>query len=77
MFSEGIIILISTFCVCADGIQDLSKAFQFLPYTVINFLFASFNYLLILKMLPETLHSIPLSVISRCSLVPTSHWLLG
>jgi hypothetical protein len=31
-FFDGLNILISTFCVCADGSQGLSKAFL-LPYT--------------------------------------------
>ncbi len=35
------------------------------------------NYLLILKMLTETLIRISFSVIGRCSLVPTCHWLQG
>jgi hypothetical protein len=35
------------------------------------------NYLLILKMYPEALLRIPISVIGRCSLEPTSHWILG
>jgi hypothetical protein len=68
-------ILIITFCVCADGFQGLSKAF---PYPIINFLFASLK-LLILKMLTltDTLLKIHFSVIGRCSLVSTSHWLQG
>ncbi len=37
-FFEGLNILISTFCVCADGFQDLSKLLTSL--TFINFLFA-------------------------------------
>jgi hypothetical protein len=45
-------------------LQGLSKAFTI---TIINFLFASFEF--------ETLLRIPFSVIDRCSLVPTSHWL--
>ena len=28
-FFEGLSILISTFCVCADGFQGLSKAFHY------------------------------------------------
>jgi len=40
----------------------------------INFLFASLNYLLILKLLTETLLRIPFAVIGRCSLVTSSHW---
>jgi hypothetical protein len=69
IFWEGLNILISTFCVCAD----LSTAFHYLIFT---FLFSSLK-LLILKVLPETLLRIPFSVIGRCSLVPTSHWLQG
>ncbi len=57
-FFEGPNILISTFCVCTDGFQDLSKAL---------------NYLLVKKMPTETLLRIPFSVIGRCSLVPISH----
>ncbi len=64
-------ILISTFCMCADGFQSLSKAFHYLIQ-----LFAFLNSL-ILKMLTETLLKNPLSVIGRCSLVPTTHWLQG
>ncbi len=44
------------------------KSFS-LPYTIINFLF--------FKMLNETLFKISFSVIGRCSVVPTSHWLQG
>jgi hypothetical protein len=33
-----------TFCVCVDGFQGLSKSFS-LPYTIINFLFASLKLL--------------------------------
>jgi len=60
--------------ICADGFQGLSKAFH---YPIINFLFDSLKLLLILKMLGETLIRIPFSVIGRCSLLPTSHWLEG
>ncbi len=54
------------------------KSFSLL-YTIINFLFASLKYpnLLILKLLTETLLRISFSVIGRCSLVPTFHWLQG
>ncbi len=38
---------------------------------------ASLNYLLVLKCLLKPSLRIPLSVIGRCSLVPTSHWLQG
>ncbi len=42
MFFEGEYILISTFCVCADGFQGLSKAFHYyLLHTNMNFLFVS------------------------------------
>jgi hypothetical protein len=60
-FFEGLKILISTFCVCVDGYQGLSKSFQFsLPYTNIKFLFA-------VKMLTKTLLRVPFSDIG-CSL---------
>jgi hypothetical protein len=59
-----------------DGFQGHSKAFHY-PYTIKEFVFAYLNFLLILKMLPETLLRIHFSVIGRCSLVPTSHWLQG
>ncbi len=39
-FFEGLDILISTFCACADGFQGLLKASFALLYTIINFLFA-------------------------------------
>jgi hypothetical protein len=53
------------------------KVFQklSLTYTINNYLFASLNYLLILKMFTETLLRSPFSVFGRCSLEPTSHWL--
>ncbi len=44
------------------------KSFS-LSYTILNFLFASYW--------SETLLRIPFSVIGRCSLVPTCHWLQG
>jgi hypothetical protein len=53
-FLEGLKILISTFCLCADGFQSLSEAFHF-PYTITNFLFAALKLFTILKMLKETL----------------------
>jgi hypothetical protein len=73
-FFKGLNILFSTFCVRADGFQDLIKAFQY-PIQLLTFYLLLRNYLLILKMLTETLLRIPFSVIGRCSLVPTSHWL--
>ncbi len=48
-----------------------------LPYSIITFLFTFWNCLLILKMLTEIVPRISFSVISRCSLVTTSHWLQG
>ncbi len=58
-----------------------SRSFKsfLLPYTIINFYLFLWKYLLILKMLTETLLRISFSVIGRCSLVPTSqsHWLQG
>jgi hypothetical protein len=47
------------------------------PSHLLNFCMLLWNYLLILKMLPETLLRILTSVIGLCSLVPTSHWLQG
>jgi hypothetical protein len=60
---------------CSISFKSLSFS---LPCTIINFLFASFwNHLLFFKNFTETLLRIPLSVIGRCSLVPTCHWLQG
>ncbi len=73
-FVEGLNILINTFCVCPGGFQDLSKAFHFpVPCTIINFfcslkILTNFDYAL-------THSSEIFSVIGRCSLVLTSHWL--
>ncbi len=61
---------------CRKKVSDGFKVFQKL-FTIINFLFASWNYLLIFKMLTKTLLRNPLSVTGPCSLVPTSHWLQG
>ncbi len=49
---EGLNILISTFCVCADGFQGLSKAFHY-PIQLLTFYLLLWNYLLILKMLTD------------------------
>jgi hypothetical protein len=76
IFGEGLNILISAFCVCADGFQGLSKAFRY-PIQVLTFYLLLKNYLLDFKMFPETLLRIIFSVICRCSLVTTSHWLQG
>jgi hypothetical protein len=38
-------ILISTLCVCADGCQDLTKAFHYPVHTIIHFLFAPLKWL--------------------------------
>ncbi len=56
-----------------------SKSFKsFSLYLYINtFCLLLWNDLLILKMLNKILLRIPFSVIGRCSLVPTSHWLQG
>ncbi len=66
-FFEVLIILIST---CADVFQWSSKVFyypiQFLTFYLLLWNYR--NYLLILKMLTETLHRIPFSVTGRCSL---------
>ncbi len=53
-FFEGLNIVINTFCT---GFQGLSKAFRYLSN------FFAWNFLLILKMLPEILLKIPFSVI--------------
>ncbi len=67
-------ILMSTFCVCANGFLSRSfKCFSLL-YTIINFLFASLKLLITF----ENAYCNPpqnFSVIGRCSLVWTSHWL--
>jgi hypothetical protein len=42
---EGLNILISTFCICADGFQGLSKAFHYPIQTTVNLLFASLKLL--------------------------------
>ncbi len=52
------------------------KSFLMLD-TITNFLFASLKLLTILKLLKETLLWILFSVIVRCSLEPTFHWLQG
>ncbi len=75
-FFEGLNKWISTVCICADGFQSLSKAFHY-PIQLLTFYLLPWNYLLILKMLTETLLRISSSVIGRCSLVPSSHWLQG
>jgi hypothetical protein len=76
IFLEGLNILFSTFCVCADGFQSLSKAFHYPIQLLTSHLFL-WNHLQILKMPTETLLRIPFSLIGRCSLVQTSHWLQG
>ncbi len=54
-----------------------SRSFKSFYYLIqlLTFYLLHWNYFLILKMLTEILLSIPLSVIGRCSLVPTYHWL--
>jgi hypothetical protein len=70
------IFCVCIFCVCADGFQGFSKAFQY-PLQLLTFYFLLWNNLLILKMHFENPLKIPFSVIDRCSLAPTSHWLQG
>jgi hypothetical protein len=70
-FFEGLNILISTFCACADGFQGLPKAFHYPIYTIINFLFASLELLTNFENLTETPSPIPFPVIGRCSLMST------
>ncbi len=58
------------------------KAFQKLFTTLTTIQLLTFylllhNYLIILKILTETILRIPFSVIGQCSQVPTSHWLHG
>jgi hypothetical protein len=76
IFFKGLNILVSTFCVSADGFQGLSKVFHY-PKQLLTFYYLLSIYLLKLKMLIETLLRIPLPVIGRCSQVPTAHWLQG
>jgi hypothetical protein len=73
---EGLNILMSTFCVCAGRFQGHSNAFHY-PIQLLTFCLLLSNYLLILKMLTETLLRILFSVIGRYSLLTTSHWLQG
>ncbi len=67
---------ISTFCVCTDGFQGISKAFHN-PVQFLTFYLLLWNYLLIWKMLTKTLLKIFFCVIGRCSLVPTFHSMQG
>jgi hypothetical protein len=53
IFFEGLNILIGTFCVCSDGFV-LIKAFHY-TIQLLTFYLLTWNYLLILKMLTETL----------------------
>ncbi len=46
IFLEGLNIFISTFCVCADGFQGLSKAFHYIQ--LLTF------YLLLLTLIPPS-----------------------
>ncbi len=70
---EGLKIYISTFCVFADDFQGLPKAFCYCIQLLTFYLLLG-NYFLTFT---ETLLRIPLSVIGRCSLVPTSNCLQG
>jgi hypothetical protein len=67
IFFGGLLIFISTFCLCADGFQCLSKAFHY-PIQLLTFICFF-----------EITHPIQnlFSGIGRCPLVPTSHWLQG
>ncbi len=67
-------IFICSLCVCANGFQGLSKALHF-TIQLLTLSMLLWIYLLILKMLTETLLIIPFSVIDRCSPVSTFHWL--
>ncbi len=46
---------LSTFCVCADGFQDLSTVIFHNPIKLLTFYLLLCDYFLILKMLIETL----------------------
>ncbi len=56
--------------------EGLSKAFHY-PVQLQTFYLLLWNRLLILKILTEILFRITFSVIGRCSLVWTSHWVQG
>ncbi len=60
VFYKDLNIFISTFCVCADGFQGLSKLFT-TPYKI-SFLFVSLKSLNIFLMFTETLLVILFSV---------------
>ncbi len=66
----------STFCLCADGVQGLSKAFHYTIH-LLTFYLLKLLIKIFLKILTESLLRITFSVISRCFLVPTSQWLKG
>jgi hypothetical protein len=72
IFFEGLVNLISTFCVCADGFQRIYKSFHY-PIQLLTFYLLLRNPLVILKMISETLLRITFSVLDRYSLVPISH----
>jgi hypothetical protein len=63
---EGLNIFISTFCVCADCFQSLSKAFHY-PIQLLTFNFAFLKLHTYFEKLTETLIRIPFSVNARCS----------
>jgi hypothetical protein len=72
-FFKGLNILISTFlCMRWWFSRSFKLAFHY-PIQLLTFYLLLWNYLLILKMLTETLLRIPIYVIGLCSLVPTSH----
>ncbi len=75
---EGINTHLNQFlCMVGIGFQGLSKASHSL-YNLLKFYLLLWNYLLISKMFTETLLRIPFYVtVGRCSLVSTSHSLLG
>ncbi len=75
IFVQGLNILISTL-LSVYALMVLGS-FKSYPIQLLTFYLPLGYYLLILKMLTETLLRSPLSVICRCSLVPTSHWLQG
>jgi len=75
IFFEVLNLLISAFCVFADGFQVLKVFLKLFITQYKNSLFICFFE--ITKMLTDALFRISFSVIGRCSPVPISHWMQG
>jgi hypothetical protein len=74
IFSEGLKILITTVLSVYGlrGFKVFQKLFSFhYPMQLLTFYLLLRNYLLILKMLTETLLNIPSALVGLCSLMPT------